>query len=93
MGYIANAAKKQLEGYKTEQIKGKKPADFAGNVDQAYAEVSESYPESIINVSSEEKHKRYSIPAVNWIAHMPELILYVSNSGIPKETLKKRQSE
>lgn len=96
LGDVSNNVINQLSGYKIEQIKGKNPAEFARNVDQAYAEVSEGYPESVIIVSSEDQHKLYSIPAVNWISHMPEPILFAAEHELPKETkdaLKKRNKK
>lgn len=96
MGEVSDSVKGQLSDYKMEQIKGENPAAFAKNIDEAYAKVSGGYPDSVIIASSEEKNKHYSIPAVNWIAHMPEPLLYVSDSGIPKETqdaLKERNNK
>ncbi|MDP4167061.1 MAG: cell wall-binding repeat-containing protein, partial [Bacillota bacterium] len=54
------------------------------------------YPKSVIIGSSEDDAELYSLPAVNWIAHMPEPILYVNKKGIPEETaaaLKKRDGK
>jgi putative cell wall-binding protein len=96
MGDVSESVMSQLADYKVEHIQGATPAEFAFNVDKKYAEVANGYPNSIIVVSSEDKNKLYSIAAVNWIAHMPEPVLYVSENEIPKETqeaLKQRKSK
>ncbi len=69
MGDVSENVLNQLEGYKVPQIKGDDPAKFAAEIDQVYA--AEEVPESVIIVSSEEDAKLFSLPAVNWIAHMP----------------------
>ncbi|MCA1055346.1 cell wall-binding repeat-containing protein [Rossellomorea aquimaris] len=89
MGDAPRAVSEQLKGYKTEEMKASSPERFAAEIDKAYAEVTNgTYPENIIIVSSEEKAKLYSLIAANWIAHMPEPLLYVNDGGIPEETKK-----
>ncbi|MED4452642.1 cell wall-binding repeat-containing protein [Metabacillus fastidiosus] len=86
LGDVSQNVLDELSSYKIEQVKGENPAQFARNVDKLYAAVSGSFPDSVIIVSSEEKNKLYSIPAINWIAHMPEPILFVTENELPEET-------
>ncbi|MGR3765808.1 cell wall-binding repeat-containing protein [Rossellomorea sp. NS-SX7] len=89
MGDAPAAVTRQLQGYEIQEVKGSSPETFAAEIDRTYAEVTDNqYPESIIIVSSEEKAKPYSLLAANWIAHMPEPVLYVNDEGIPEETKK-----
>ncbi|WP_175990279.1 cell wall-binding repeat-containing protein [Bacillus sp. Marseille-Q1617] len=89
MGDAPASVSKQLKGYAIQEVKGSSPEEFAAEIDQTYAGVTDNqYPESIIIVSSEEKAKPYSLLAANWIAHMPEPVLYVNDEGIPEETKK-----
>lgn len=83
----------QLKDYSVEQLKGNDPAEFAARIDEFYADEAGDLPESVIIVSSEEEAKLYSLIAANWIAHMPEPVLFVTNLEIPqatKEALEKR---
>ncbi|OMP68312.1 cell wall-binding repeat-containing protein [Domibacillus epiphyticus] len=95
MGGIYENVAKQLNGYKVEAIDGTEPAQFAAAVDQKYAEISGGeFPKGVIIVSAEEEAKAYSLPAINWISHMPEPILYVTKDGIPditKQALQERE--
>ncbi|OAH52905.1 ArsR family transcriptional regulator [Domibacillus aminovorans] len=92
MGDISDSVTNQLADYKVEAIEGTEPAQFAADVDEKYAAVSGGeYPESVIIVSADEEAKAYSILAINWIAHMPEPVLYVTKDGIPEETKKALQ--
>ncbi|QED49416.1 cell wall-binding repeat-containing protein [Cytobacillus dafuensis] len=76
-----------LKDYSIEQITGDDSAEFAKNVDLTYAEVAGDIPQSVIIVSSEEEAKLYSLLAANWIAHMPEPVLYVTKDSIPDATV------
>ncbi|OLN22448.1 ArsR family transcriptional regulator [Domibacillus antri] len=87
MGDISENVSNQLSQFEVERIDGTDPAQFAAAVDKKYADVSGGeFPEGVIIVSSEEEAKEYSIPAINWIAHMPEPVLYVNKDGIPEAT-------
>ncbi|MCP3763395.1 cell wall-binding repeat-containing protein [Domibacillus sp. A3M-37] len=87
MGDLSEGVKSQLEGFQVEAIEETDPAQFAAAVDEKYASVSgDEYPESVIIVSADEAAKAFSIPAINWIAHMPEPVLYVTKGGIPEAT-------
>jgi len=87
MGDVGENSVKMLEDYKVEQIKGNDPAEFAKAVDKKYAEAAGELPQSVIIVSLEEEAKLYSIIASNWIAHMPEPVLFVTKDGIPEATI------
>lgn len=71
-------------GLKVDVIAGDNPAAVAAAVDDYYARVSKERPMSVIIASSDDAS--YALPAVNWIAHMPEPVLYVSKQGIPQST-------
>jgi putative cell wall-binding protein len=87
MGDISENVAKQLADYKVETIGGTDPAEFAAAVDKKYAEIAGGeFPKGVVIVSAEEDAKAYSIPAINWISHMPEPILYVTKDGIPDAT-------
>ncbi|MEC0246332.1 MULTISPECIES: cell wall-binding repeat-containing protein [Paenibacillus] len=72
-------------GYKTDKIAGGNPAAVAKAVDAYYTAVAKENPPSVIigSMDSEE----YTMPAVNWIAHMPEPLLYVKKDEVPQETV------
>ncbi|XID93789.1 cell wall-binding repeat-containing protein [Paenibacillaceae bacterium WGS1546] len=72
-------------GYKTDKIAGGNPAAVAKAVDAYYTAVAKENPPSVIvgSMDSEE----YTMPAVNWIAHMPEPLLYVKKDEVPQETI------
>lgn len=72
-------------GLKTDRIQAQNAADYAKAIDAYYAKVAGTVPESVI-VASEERAE-YTVPAVNWIAHMPEPLLYVQKNKVPVETV------
>ncbi|MBF0706684.1 cell wall-binding repeat-containing protein (plasmid) [Alkalihalobacillus hwajinpoensis] len=79
----------QLEEFRIEKIPFESSAEFAAEIDEQYANITNSeYPSSVIIVSEEEEAKDYSLIASNWIAHMQEPILYVKKNEIPEETIK-----
>ena len=53
-------------------------------MDKEYADITGSYPNSVIIGSSEEEGRLYTTPAVNWISHMPEPLLYTEKDKVPK---------
>ncbi|MEW9670238.1 cell wall-binding repeat-containing protein [Ammoniphilus sp. 3BR4] len=90
------AAIKQLgdANFKVKEIKGDNPAQIAGAIDDYYASVCGELPQSVIVSTSEQLE--YAAPAGNWIAHMPEPLLYVTKDDIPEETdqaLNKRNGQ
>ncbi|WP_405082740.1 cell wall-binding repeat-containing protein [Paenibacillus chitinolyticus] len=72
-------------GLKTDKIPADNPAAAAKAIDAYYAKVAKENPPSVIVGSSE--NKEYTMPAVNWISHMPEPLLYVSKDKVPQETI------
>lgn len=81
MGDVGASILEQLKEYKVKQIKETDPATFAKDVDKEYADITGSYPNSVIIGSSEEEGRLYTTPAVNWISHMPEPLLYREKIG------------
>lgn len=88
VGKISDKVEEQLKelDYKMDRIEGDQPAAVAEAIDAYYAKVSGSMPESVIIGSMDSPE--YTMPAVNWIAHMPEPLLYVKEDEVPKETIK-----
>ncbi|NGP61046.1 cell wall-binding repeat-containing protein [Paenibacillus thiaminolyticus] len=86
VGKVSDDVLKELRGLdlKVDAIQGDDPARVASAVDAYYTRVSKEQPSSVIIASSEKA--AYAMPAVNWIAHMPEPVLYVSRQGIPQAT-------
>ncbi|MCQ6559841.1 cell wall-binding repeat-containing protein [Paenibacillus mendelii] len=72
-------------GLKTDRITGGNPAAVAQAIDAYYAKVTKETPASVIIGSMDSQE--YTIPAVNWISHMPEPLLYVRKDEIPGETV------
>ncbi len=88
MGDVESSTLEQLKEYKIKQIKETDPAVFAKDVDKEYADITGKYPESVIIGSSEEEGRLYTTPAVNWISHMPEPLLYVGKDKVPEVTIE-----
>ncbi|EGL84304.1 putative lipoprotein [Caldalkalibacillus thermarum TA2.A1] len=98
MGDSNDGSKQKLEdaGWQVEQLPAKDAATFAADVDALYAEVSGEWADAVIIASMEDEHQGFSLPAANWIAHMPEPLLYVAEDGVPEATksaLEKRDGE
>ncbi|MDQ0219996.1 hypothetical protein ELQ35_02380 [Peribacillus cavernae] len=96
MGDLDKKVQDQVEesGFKTERIEAENPADYAKAIDTYYAKVSGSLPQSVVVGSMD--NSDFTLPAVNWISHMPEPLLYVKKDQVPQETidaLKKRNGE
>lgn len=87
VGDVAGKVEEQLKelNYKVDKIEGKEPAAVAQAIDAYYAKVSGNQPESVIIGSMDSPE--FTLPAVNWIAHMPEPLLYVSKDEIPEATI------
>lgn len=88
MGDVDASTLEQLKDYKVKQIKETNPATFAKDVDKEYADITGSYPNSVIIGSSEEEGRLYTTPAVNWISHMPEPLLYTEKNKVPEATIE-----
>lgn len=95
MGNLGEKELALLDDFKLEQVSGESAAEFARNIDFKYAEITGETTNGVIIASLEDEAKLYSILAGNWIAHMPEPILYVNKEEIPeatKEALSKRNN-
>ncbi|CAM4415562.1 cell wall-binding repeat-containing protein [Paenibacillus tarimensis] len=77
-------------GYRADRIEGGSPAETGRQIDEYYAKLTGSVPQSVIVGSLEQA--QYTLPAANWIAHMPEPLLYVAKSSIPEETVRALQT-
>ncbi|SMF86063.1 hypothetical protein SAMN05661091_3269 [Paenibacillus uliginis N3/975] len=88
VGKVAEKVEEQLKelNYKVDKVEGEEPAAVAKAIDAYYAKVAGSTPESVIVGSMDSPE--YTLPAVNWIAHMPEPLLYVNKDEVPKETIE-----
>ncbi|GAB7388454.1 hypothetical protein BSNK01_22910 [Bacillaceae bacterium] len=73
-------------GFKFEQIQANNPADYARAIDAYYAKAAGTIPQSVIIGSMDSSD--FTLPAANWIAHMPEPLLYVKKDEIPQETVE-----
>ena len=77
----------QLNDYSVLEVESSDASEFAAKIDEIYAEAAGELPTSVIIVSAEENAKLHSLVAANWIAHMPEPVLYVTKDEIPEATL------
>src|SRR5699024_6585370 len=77
VGDFSDSVRKQLEdqGMKVDTVRGVNPADTAAKLDAYYAKTSGDLPQSVIVGSMDVPE--YTLPATNWIAHMPEPLLFV----------------
>lgn len=71
-------------GFKTDSVTADNPAALGKAIDTYYAKVAGETPASVIIGSMDQQE--YTMPAVNWIAHMPEPLLYVKKDEVPQET-------
>lgn len=87
VGPMASNVEEQLKtlDLKIDQIKGDEPAAVAQAIDTYYAKASDELPKAVIIGSMDSPE--YTLPAVNWIAHMPEPLLYVTKDEIPAPTV------
>ncbi|GGG24350.1 cell wall-binding repeat-containing protein [Paenibacillus abyssi] len=72
-------------GFKTDKITADNPAALAKEVDAYYSEVTGEISQSVIVGSMDSME--YTMPAINWVAHMPEPLLYVTENEIPQGTI------
>jgi len=86
VGNISERVETQVKklGLKADRIRGDNPASLAQAIDAYYAKVAGELPSSVLIGSMDDL--AFTAPAVNWIAHMPEPLLFVTKTGIPKET-------
>jgi putative cell wall-binding protein len=87
VGPVSEGVETQLKelDLKVDKIEGEEPAAIAAAIDTYYAKVSGALPQSVIIGSLDSPE--YTLPAVNWIAHMPEPLLYASKDEIPAATV------
>jgi putative cell wall-binding protein len=87
VGPMASNVEEQLKtlDLKVDQIEGDEPAAVAQTIDTYYAKASGDLPKAVIVGSMDSPE--YTLPAVNWIAHMPEPLLYVTKDEIPVPTV------
>ncbi|WP_243767560.1 cell wall-binding repeat-containing protein [Paenibacillus agricola] len=71
-------------GLKLDKITGGNAAAIAKQVDAYYTKVAQENPPSVIVGSMDSQE--FTMPALNWIAHMPEPLLYVKKDEVPQET-------
>ncbi|MDZ5473924.1 cell wall-binding repeat-containing protein [Bacillus sp. 31A1R] len=86
MGSLEEKETEQLKDYKVETMTAVDPAQFAQDIDKKYAEITGEITDGVIIVSVEDDAKLHSIIAANWIAHMPEPILFVTKDDVPEFT-------
>lgn len=77
-------------GFKIDKVTGDNPAALAKAIDAYYTNLAGENPSSVIIGSMESQE--YTMPAINWIAHMPEPLLYVNKDEIPLETVEALQT-
>lgn len=87
VGPMASNVEEQLKrlDLKVDRIEGDEPAAVAQAIDTYYAKASGELPKAVIVGSMDSPE--YTLPAVNWIAHMPEPLLYVTKDEIPDPTV------
>lgn len=88
VGPASDAVVKQLDdlNMKLDKIEGDEPAAVAGAIDAYYAKVAGELPQAVVIGSLDSPE--YTLPAVNWIAHMPEPLLYVTKDEVPEPTVQ-----
>ncbi|MNN30591.1 putative cell wall binding repeat 2 [compost metagenome] len=96
VGPVASSVEEQLNtlDMKIDKIEGDEPAAIAQAIDAYYAKAAGELPQAVIVGSMDSPE--YTLPAVNWIAHMPEPLLYVKKNEIPAatvEALNKREGK
>ncbi|WP_405176548.1 cell wall-binding repeat-containing protein [Paenibacillus sp. FSL H8-0261] len=87
VGPMASNVEEQLKtlDLKVDRIEGDEPAAIAQAIDTYYTKASGELPKAVIVGSMDSPE--YTLPAVNWIAHMPEPLLYVTKDEIPDPTV------
>ncbi|PZD95595.1 cell wall-binding repeat-containing protein [Paenibacillus sambharensis] len=92
VGQLSEEVSSQIEalGYRADRIEGGSPAETGRQIDAYYAKLTGSVPQSVVVGSMEQA--TYTLPAANWIAHMPEPLLYVTKDSVPQETAQALQT-
>ncbi|MBY3621386.1 ArsR family transcriptional regulator [Paenibacillus sp. VTT E-133280] len=88
VGPVSSSVEEQLNtlDMKIDKIEGDEPAAVAQAIDAYYAKAAGELPQAVIVGSMDSPE--YTLPAVNWIAHMPEPLLYVKKDEIPAATVE-----
>ncbi|WP_379134543.1 cell wall-binding repeat-containing protein [Paenibacillus sp. sgz500958] len=88
VGPVSAGVEEQLQSLdmKIDKIAGDEPAAVAQAIDAYYAKAAGELPQAVIVGSMDSPE--YTLPAVNWIAHMPEPLLYVKKNEIPAPTIE-----
>jgi len=91
VGPVASNVEEQLGelNLKVDKIEGDEPAAVALAVDAYYTKAAGELPQAVIIGSMDQAE--YTLPAVNWIAHMPEPLLYVKKDEVPAPTVEALQ--
>ncbi|MGG3456224.1 cell wall-binding repeat-containing protein [Paenibacillus rhizolycopersici] len=86
VGDLDDKVAKQVNelGFKTDLVTADNPAALGKAIDAYYAKIAGETPASVIIGSMD--RQEYTMPAINWIAHMPEPLLYVKKDEVPLET-------
>lgn len=88
IGDFSLKVKQQLKekGFKVDNITGNEPTQMANKLDAYYAKASGGkFPAGVIVGSLDAPE--YTLPSANWIAHMPEPLLYVKKDSVPNPTI------
>ncbi len=84
-GALVDQVKKAVPS-KTVTLEAASPAAFAKAVDSYYTKESGQKPEDVLIGSLDSPS--YTLPAVNWIAHMAAPLLYTGKDQLPAETVE-----
>ncbi|MFA9557581.1 cell wall-binding repeat-containing protein [Evansella sp. AB-rgal1] len=92
MGDVEEEVLAQLDGFAVEHLPGNDAIQFAVDVEQMFSEIIGEVHESVIIASIDESAKEYSIIAGQWIAHMNESVLFVTDEvpEVTRAALEKR---
>ncbi len=82
---LVDQVKKEVPS-KTVTLEAESPAGFAKAVDIYYSKESGQRPENVLIGSLDSPS--YTVPAVNWIAHMAAPLLYTGKDKLPAETVE-----
>lgn len=76
----------QSLGFKTDHIQAANAADYGKVIDAYYAKAAGEVTQSVVIGSMD--HPEFTLPAVNWISHMEEPLLYVRKDEVPQATVE-----
>lgn len=92
IGDFSENVQKTIEdiGLKVDKVAGNEPSEMAQKIDAYYAKANDGKLPAGVIVGSIEQNS-YTLPAANWIAHMPEALLYTKKDQLPQATIKALQ--